>query len=121
MNDKMAYSPQTFADAIGVTRQHVHNMIKRGELRAVKLGRSTRIPADEVERVLGTTSIASAPSPGGPAVAHPRDVVRALAALAVVAEVFGSLTTEDLAAVQTVLRAASGAVQRQAPVEGTPS
>ena len=49
--DRLAYSPTEFAEAIGVTRQHVHNLIARGELRAVKVGRCTRIPASEVSRL----------------------------------------------------------------------
>jgi excisionase family DNA binding protein len=50
--DRLAYSPAELAEALGVTRQHVHNLIQRGELRAVKVGRCTRIPATEATRLL---------------------------------------------------------------------
>jgi len=49
--DRLAYSPTEFAEAIGVTRQHVHNLIARGDLRSVKVGRCTRIPASEATRL----------------------------------------------------------------------
>lgn len=49
--DRLAYSPAEFAEAIGVTRQHIHNLINRGDLRAVKVGRCTRIPASEAVRL----------------------------------------------------------------------
>ncbi len=49
---RVAYSPAEFADALGVSRQHVHNMIARGELHSMKLGKARRIPATEIERLL---------------------------------------------------------------------
>jgi len=38
---------------LGVCRASIYNMISRRELRAVKLGRSVRIPAAELARVTG--------------------------------------------------------------------
>lgn len=51
--ERIAFSPAEAAAALGCSRQHVHNMLRRGDLRAVKLGRSTRISAAELHRVLG--------------------------------------------------------------------
>lgn len=52
---RAAYSPAEFAELLGVTRQHVHALINRGEIHSVKLGRSRRIPASELDRILGNT------------------------------------------------------------------
>lgn len=51
--ERLAYSPAELAVALGVTRQTVHNLIARGDLRAVKVGRCTRIPASEAFRMAG--------------------------------------------------------------------
>ncbi len=53
---RVAYSPAEFAEALGVSRQHVHNMIGRGELQSMKLGKARRIPATEIERLLDEAS-----------------------------------------------------------------
>lgn len=47
-----ALSPAEFGKAIGVSRATVYNLIARGEVRYSKIGRSTRIPVTEIERVL---------------------------------------------------------------------
>ena len=57
---RYAYTPAEFATTLGVCRATVYNMITRGELRFVKLGRSTRIPAAELDRLLGVSSGGSA-------------------------------------------------------------
>ena len=56
---RLAYSPAELAEALGVTRQTVHNLIRRGELRAVKIGRTTRIPASEALRIAGELPLPS--------------------------------------------------------------
>ena len=38
----------------GVTRQHLYNLADRGEIRLVKLGRRTLVPASEIERLTTT-------------------------------------------------------------------
>lgn len=48
---RLAYSPAEAANSIGVARQTIYNLMQRGELRSVKIGRSRRIPASEVERL----------------------------------------------------------------------
>lgn len=51
--ERLAYSPAEAAEALGVCRQTIHNLIVRGEIRSVKIGRSRRIPAAELVRLLG--------------------------------------------------------------------
>ena len=48
-----ALSPTDAATYLGVTRQTVHNLMKRGELRRFKVGRLTRIPLADVEAMIG--------------------------------------------------------------------
>lgn len=50
--DRLAYSPTEVAEAFGCTRQHIHNMLARGELKSIKLGRKRLIPAEVVEQLL---------------------------------------------------------------------
>jgi len=57
---RYAYTPAEFATTLGVCRATVYNLMARGELRFVKLGRSTRIPAAELDRLLGASSGGSA-------------------------------------------------------------
>ena len=49
-----AYTPAEAATALGLCRASIYNLMARGELRYVKLGRSTRIPASELDRLVGT-------------------------------------------------------------------
>jgi excisionase family DNA binding protein len=49
----LAYSPSEAAAALGCTRQHVQNLIRRGELRSVKLGRRRLIPRHVLADLLG--------------------------------------------------------------------
>lgn len=53
-HDRLAYSPSEAAAALGVSRQHIFNLIARGEIRSALIGRSRRIPATELDRLLGT-------------------------------------------------------------------
>jgi excisionase family DNA binding protein len=53
---RAAYSPAEFAAFFGVTRAHVQNMLTRGEIRSVKLGRCRRIPASELDRLLSDSA-----------------------------------------------------------------
>lgn len=36
----------------GMSRQHLHNLAERGELRLVRLGRRVLVPASEINRLL---------------------------------------------------------------------
>ena len=49
---RTAYTVDEAAASLGICRASIYNMIARGELRAVKIGRSTRIPAAELDRIL---------------------------------------------------------------------
>jgi len=50
---RAAYRPGEFAALTGLTRQTVHALIAKGEVRSVKLGRSRLIPATELDRFFG--------------------------------------------------------------------
>ena len=39
------------SSALGIGRTAIYGAIQRGEVRVVKLGRSTRIPRSEIERI----------------------------------------------------------------------
>jgi excisionase family DNA binding protein len=41
-------TPQEYADLLSVDRKTVYSAIERGELRVVRVGRTLRIPRDEV-------------------------------------------------------------------------
>ena len=62
---RLAYTPAEAAQALGICRASVYNMLARGQISAVKLGRSTRIPAVELER-LTTPTASTATSHGRP-------------------------------------------------------
>jgi excisionase family DNA binding protein len=51
--ERLAYSPAEVAAALGCTRQHVQNLIARGELQSVKLGRRRLIPRQVLADLLG--------------------------------------------------------------------
>lgn len=55
--ERIAYSPAEFAAAVGCTRQHVQNLIRRGELHSVKLGRKRLIPRAAVDALLELTDV----------------------------------------------------------------
>ena len=44
------------AKRLSISRAHVYNLIDRGEIRRVKLGRRALIPVSEIERVLADVS-----------------------------------------------------------------
>lgn len=49
----LVYTPTQAAEALGVSRQHIYNMLARGELRSVQVGgRTRRIPLTELERLV---------------------------------------------------------------------
>ena len=48
----LAVSPQQAAQLCGCSRQHIYNLIGRGELRAAKLGGLTRIRVADLEALL---------------------------------------------------------------------
>jgi excisionase family DNA binding protein len=46
------YTPEELATLLKVTRQAVYKWIQDGQMESVRIGRTVRIPADEVERLL---------------------------------------------------------------------
>ena len=51
MADKF-YTPEELAALLKVTRQAIYNWIQQGRMESVRIGRTVRIPAEEVERLL---------------------------------------------------------------------
>lgn len=49
----LAVTPMDAARLLGIGRAHIYNLIARHELRAVKIGRCTRIPITEIHRLAG--------------------------------------------------------------------
>lgn len=50
--DRLAYSIDEAGEALGVTDRHIRNLIERGDIRSVKLGRRRVIPATVLEALL---------------------------------------------------------------------
>ena len=50
---RFAYSPAEAAECLGICRASIYNLIARGEIMSVKIGRCRRIPASELARILG--------------------------------------------------------------------
>lgn len=48
---RLAYPPLEAAGKLGISRAHLYNLIARGEIRVVHLGRSVRVPASELLRL----------------------------------------------------------------------
>ncbi len=46
------YTPEELAAMLKVTRQAIYNWVQQGRMEAVRIGRTVRIPSEEVERVL---------------------------------------------------------------------
>ena len=51
--ERLVYSPAEAAQALGCTRQTVHALINRGQLRRYKVGSSTKIPVADVLGLVG--------------------------------------------------------------------
>ena len=49
----LVLSADETAEVLRISRWAVYESIKRGEIRAVRLGHSLRIPRDEIARLLG--------------------------------------------------------------------
>ena len=46
------YTPEELAALLKVTRQAIYNWIQQGRIEAVRIGRTVRVPGEEVERLL---------------------------------------------------------------------
>lgn len=52
-SERLAYSPAEAAEILGVTRAHIYNLVERGLLSRHKIGRCSRIRADEIYALIG--------------------------------------------------------------------
>ena len=50
--ERLAYSVNDIAKALGVSNQHIFNMIKQGEIKKFKLGRRTLISVKEFNKLI---------------------------------------------------------------------
>jgi len=51
LGSALLFTVEAAARALGISRTHVYNALQRGSLRSVAIGRSRRIPREEIERV----------------------------------------------------------------------
>jgi len=58
---RLCYRPAEVATLLGVSRNHVYNLINRGELRSVNIGRTVSVPTSEIERTLANWRAAARP------------------------------------------------------------
>ena len=49
---RVAYKPGEVATMTGLSRSFVYQLIRRGDLRSIRIGRAVLIPAREIERLL---------------------------------------------------------------------
>jgi excisionase family DNA binding protein len=52
INERMAYSPMEAASALGLCLNSIYKMLKRGQLKGVRIDRKILIPKAELERLL---------------------------------------------------------------------
>jgi excisionase family DNA binding protein len=53
VDEPWAYSPADAARKIGVSRKHIYELMSRGQLHSVLIGRCRRIPRNELARLAG--------------------------------------------------------------------
>lgn len=53
LDEGLAYKVETTARLLDCSRAFVYKLIAEGRLRTVKIGRSRRVPRQEIERLLG--------------------------------------------------------------------
>ena len=46
------YTVPEFAEMIGVSTQHIWNMLRRGKIKKIKVGERSLIPASELQRLI---------------------------------------------------------------------
>lgn len=52
MPTQLAYSVSEACKALGISRSHLYEQVRRKRLRIVKIGSRTLVPASEIERLL---------------------------------------------------------------------
>ena len=60
---KLVLTYREAAASLGVCERTVWGLVRDGSLRAVRIGRSVRIPVSELERFLATTAVEGEVSP----------------------------------------------------------
>jgi len=50
--ERLAYRYAEAAQAMGCCTEHIANLVKRGELRSVELGRCRVVPVEELQKLL---------------------------------------------------------------------
>ena len=50
--ERLAYRYSEAAQAMGCCAEHIANLVKRGELRSVELGRCRVVPVEELQKLL---------------------------------------------------------------------
>ena len=58
-DNKLAYSPAEAAQALGIGRSTIFDLMKNGQLRRVKIGAKTVIPRSSLEALLAESSDAA--------------------------------------------------------------
>ena len=57
--ERLLFTFQETAFALGVCERTARNLVARGELRAVRIGRSVRVPLEEIRRIAGGAELAT--------------------------------------------------------------
>jgi excisionase family DNA binding protein len=52
------FKPRDAAFELTISRSHLYNLIKKGEIRVVKIGHRTVVPASEIDRLLAVDAAA---------------------------------------------------------------
>lgn len=52
---RLAYQVGAFCNLVGISRSHFYRLVKKGEIKTVRLGTRTLVPACEVERLLAVS------------------------------------------------------------------
>ena len=58
MIERRALSVLEFSQALGISRNHVYALVRRGALRVIRLGRRILIPSESLEELLRARSTA---------------------------------------------------------------
>jgi len=51
-NNKLLYNPPELAPIMSMSKPTIYDLIKRGEIKSFKIGKSIKIPHTEVERFI---------------------------------------------------------------------
>ena len=56
MNDKKYFSIIEVANILGMSRTAIYKKVKKGEIKAIKIGKTYAIPEDYVKKIMGEVS-----------------------------------------------------------------